>query len=271
MKAGDIFDLYKAHSKDGEHYGPLIKMIRSMADSNIPNINTRLKLYGGIRADVKARFGYGTPQMLALKQLALDPEERKGIAATELKRVTAANENVKIFTKSDVEKLRTAIGTLNNEFDKAVLRTMLATGGRLIEVLSDEFKISKSPMEGHIVQSSGAKSKNPQPITKPLVTESYEKLNADLSVIRKNILIYDSDTNETISNRYSARINYALTRLRVPNIDRSHDLRRLYAAIAYKLHGRATSSEAVYYARILGHVDTQSALYYSTFRYKKKD
>ena len=244
------------------------KWITATAAERIPNIYSRDAFLTEAR---KAWPKHERTDVAKLRKiLALTDEERQTKVDLQTKARHAMLDDVEDIASdvvyAAIEKIRKP-KTVND----AIILCMLATGRRMIDVL----KVTGEPPEGkkkdHIIIDRVSKDKKEYIINieVPLIGINYGELVKAWRMVR-DYLEKEGDnkkTNREITNKYNARVNRRIVKL-FPTIKapRSHTMRKIYGAMAYRLYGGKQTRER-YVGRVLGHVpDSQATQNYTVVK-----
>ena len=169
----------------------------------------------------------------------------------------------------------------STSWNDMVITAGLTTGARLIEILNP--KVSQFTQESKymIKQSGVAKDKSGSPTNpvKPSLFNTSEKTIQLINNIREQIPNETLElSNEKITDKYNKSLNNRLRKitkdiLKFPE-DKTihfHDLRRIYANVAFETYGKETKQSYMGYIKsILGHHTLSSVKNYSSIKIKEE-
>ena len=257
--------------KGYRQYKILIDLIRYYVDSTIPLLNSKVAVQSYVRCFIRDKYGTGDKRYKYLKEhFSMTPEEAKVRQIDSDAKVENRNTNQYNISTTTIDRLLTSLrNKLNKKFDiiTALLIAELCSGSRLIELLSDKFTYTADTKEGWVVQSDVAKNKTgtPRPVIKPIIFLTVAEFLELIGTIRSKMTKKPSDTNITLSNRYSKRLSSKIKDLLILGLSSSHDLRRIYANYSYNLFGGNRSLQS-YLKQVLGHDGYAATVNYSTVR-----
>ena len=227
-------------------------------------VTTKITLFSNLRKRIEAVFGKNSDEYRHMRLLAMTEEERKTRDRITAENLVNANSNLIILKVSDFNNLIDKIGELPS-LVRDILYCCMLSGARTIEIISDKFKFEKSNKDGYIVQIGASKTKNEIKIDKPLFT-TYKSFNTRLQRVRG--AVDQSLSNIELNQKYGKILVNGIKKLDIDYIKKPHDLRRVYAAIAYYRFGKYKKSQQQYYSEILGHSTTGSAQHYTQFVFR---
>ena len=142
-------------------------------------------------------------------------DEKKTRQTDAQDKVINSNENQIEIT---VEQLKNFTGELIQPKFKivlAIIMAQIASGCRLIEILSSEFEFSESKKDGYIIQNNVAKNKTDaeRPVEKPVLFIEVGVFLKIMQFIRAKMTVKEGDTNIQLSNRYGKRVNVKIVKI----------------------------------------------------------
>ena len=209
-----------------------------------------------IRKQLKKRFQEGSEVLKKSYTLMRFDQEKWRANREKYNEKVFNNNNQKIqipeeLIHSIVEKLKIS----DSPIDKAIL-LQLACGGRSVEILSYS-NYSRSEIQNNIIQHRFAKQKGEKAdhrteVDKPLLFLTQSEFLKILQEMRTKIED-DKKSSYEIAQLYNTPINNRIRELfKLPL--HSHDMRKLYANIAYTTRcNKSKQSEQAYINHILGH------------------
>jgi integrase len=222
---------------------------------------------------VKEVFGEDSKQYRYLKVgFSMGFTEKKDRDNSAQEKVIEKNENQIEVSEEQIKLFKDQLLSLMKVKFKivpAIILAQIASGSRLIEILSDEFKFSEGK-ENYIKQNNVAKNRDTEEreVEKPILFMTPENFIKLMSFIRSKMTNKEGDDNVILSNRYGKRVNAKVKKIAkevgMPGINSSHDLRRIYGVYSYKKFASSNMSFQVWLSKVLGHSDLNSAANYST-------
>lgn len=237
--------------------------VKKWVDENYSQ-STRITLFSNLRKQIEKVFTKQSDEYKHMRVLAMTDEERKSRETIAAQRINDKNSNLIILKLVDFKKIALKIYNLP-ALARDILFCCIFSGARTIEILSNKFKFENSDKKDHIKQIGASKSKHSITIEKPLFT-TYKSFMNILKRVRDNV--DQSLTNIELNQKYGKMLANIIDTLDIDYITKVHDLRRIYAAIAYYKYGKNIKTQQLYYSEILGHDGTGSAQNYSQFVFK---
>ena len=230
----------------------------------IPEINksedSTEKTMTFIRRIIKTKYGADSEEYK--KSLTLMKLKNKDAKIAESKqRLLKKNQNTKQISLSGIQDMVEKLKDPKYLADGIIL-AMLATGGRLIEVLKVS-NYAKSDKENYIKITDVAKQKKQKVVEKPVLFISPDELLTLIGDIRNTIADDLDKTNEELTNKYNGMVNTAIKTL-FSDVNSSHDLRKIYGHQSYKLKpADDKSSLSAWLNKVLVHDSLDTSLNYT--------
>ena len=243
----------------------ILKMLNVLVPA-VSAKNTVQNVYVQIRKAIKLRWGEDSNvTSKAYTAMQYDRESWRKDREIYNQKVNEKNKNKRVFDKQQIFSIMDKIKNLEapNYIDLAI-GCCLASGSRIGEVLSfAEYSKSKEPH--YILQKGILKSKSRTEIVKPVVHYTVEEFlslhkklrNMVLNDIRK---IQKGDmTHYDFSQTMNSKINTRIGKYFNDKSVNSHDLRKIYASLAYDIYAdKSKVSESSFLSEILGHQEGSS-------------
>jgi hypothetical protein len=212
--------------KNYTKYIQLIDLLNYYVNSTIPKINTKAMLQSWVRALVKENYTSDSKQYRYLKTgFSMGSIEKHDREKAALQTVIEKNEHQieNLITVQQIKEFKDSIlNLLENKFKiiPAIILLQLASGARLIELLSNEFKFGLDENEHYIKQSDVAKNNTDEArqVIKPVLFMDNISFLKLLTKVRENITHKTSDTHITLSNRYDSRVNSVIKTVTVADM-----------------------------------------------------
>lgn len=268
-----------AIKKNFKEFVKLITLLKYYTDKTIPKLNTKVMLQSYVRKLVKEAYGEGSKQYYYLKSgFSMTDNEKQERTDVAESKVVHKNENQIIIHTQQIIDFKNELLTPKFKIVPAIILAQLASGCRLIEILSDEFTFKESCIEKYILQNNVAKNKSDEerPVEKPIIFMSPKHFIELVDLIREKMTRKADDTNVSLSNRYDKRVNAYIKKLvkqikMSSEISTSHDMRKIYANYSYKLFSSKACSLQGWLSKVLGHDSISSAsANYSTLKITKQ-
>ena len=264
-----------SHIKGDSSFKTLTELFGVINTVIQPLVNWTLSkdLFYKLRLAVADKYGKDSPQYettyrkMKIPKAVYD-ENRKDYAQS----VVSKNRDKKQFSGATIKDILLKLSRATDSIDNLVL-LQLASGARIGELIyASEFK--KSRIKNSIKQSGLLKTKIENlTVDKPILFMTNTAWLALFNITRKE-LTTAGDANKEGGVRLNHRINTRVKQMFNNDDLHSHDLRRMYADIAYKMFADTNKiSECAYVAQLLGHDpdDITTAKSYTTLNVNNTD
>ena len=254
-------------------------------NSFIPRIVSPLSakdFFHGLRVAVGIKYGVGSAEHIkTIDKMKLDKSVYDKLRSEYNDKVISKNRNKK---QVKAEVLNTIVKHIRNLKDTRgkdnviynLILLQLSTGSRIGELIynSNYYDVvrNKRPDEGddrnEIKQTELLKTKDTRGVIKPLLFIDYPEFKERLSKARNELEQLTSLSKKDMVKFILTRMNTAIKKLFDDKEMSSHDLRKIYTDIAYRLFADKTKiSQQAYLADILGHDsdDINTAQSYSVY------
>lgn len=251
-------------------YKELINLLNHYVNATIVKVNTKAMLQSWVRKLIKDTYGDDSKQYKFLRDgFSMTAEERIDRQKIADDKVEQSNLNQIELTEQQINEFKGKLLSPKWRIVPAIIFAQIASGCRLIEVLSHEFEFTEAGKEGYIIQNNVAKNRGEdRKVDKPVLFIKPEQFLRLIKIIRDKMTVKPEDDNIALSNRYGKRVNAKITQIArgvdTKGITSSHDLRRIYANLSYKQFAKKNTSLQVWVSKILGHSDLTSAANYTT-------
>jgi integrase len=236
-----------------------LNKIKLVYRRNYP-FNTRKAYNPKVKMMITTSAGNNADKLKSAKDFYLNTEEEfKKNKKSADKKVQLRNQEQLVVTLPEVAALMAKLKARQNLAAK-IASVILATGSRLIEIISgDVAKFKKVRVRGCIQQTGTAKNKTDKirKITKPVYGMTVAEVLQLISEIREETAD-PNVSNRELTNTYNARVNAIIAQTTKGfnwdnRIKSSHNLRALHVNTSYKLFAPKNESLISYLGRILGH------------------
>jgi hypothetical protein len=223
---------------------------------------------------VKDTYGADSKHYAYLKDgFSMTSDEKKTRQTEAQEKVVKSNENQIEITVEQLKQFTNKLIQPKFKIILAIIMAQIASGCRLIEILSKEFEFTESKKDAYIIQNNVAKNRSDdaREVEKPILFIEVSVFLKIMQFIRAKMTVKEGDTNIQLSNRYGKRVNAKIVQLveevgMPPEITSSHDMRRIYANYSYILYGKRNQSLQSWIMAVLGHGDLTSTANYSTIK-----
>lgn len=259
--------------KNYKKFTQLIDLLNYYVNNTVPKINTKVMLQSWVRKLVKEKYGEDSKQYRYLKAgFSMTTTEKKNREGDAQATVVEKNENQTEISAEHIKQFNESLLSPKWKIIPAIIMAQLASGCRLIEILSSDFTFEESKKEGYIIQNDVAKNRTDteRQVEKPVLFLSAKNFIRLMKIIRDKMTRKEGDDNIILSNRYGKRVNAKIKKLaqeaKLTGITSSHDMRKIYANLSYDQYAPKNCSLQGWVSCVLGHGDTTSAIHYSTFK-----
>lgn len=228
------------------------------------SITTKITLFSNLRKQIEKVFSKDSDEYRHMRILAMTMDERKTRDRITAERISEKNSNLTHISVNDYNNLIDKINTLPS-LPRDILYCAIFSGARTVEILSNKFSFKKSDKKNHIIQIGASKTKNEIEIVKPLFTK-FKTFKSMLERVRSNV--DQTLSNIELNQKYGKMLANAVDKLDMKIIKKPHDLRRIYAAVAFYKYAKYTKTQQQYYSEILGHDSTNSAQHYTQYIFR---
>jgi len=231
---------------------PMFSKLSSIITESYPNPNTRKGIYVEWRKVINERFGKTNEfTLLADKEFQLTKVESEVIDEKQEQALEDKHSNPLVFGTPDLIRKIAELRDSNSLESKVILVAM-TTGARLIEILHQgKFEEDSPP---YIIVSGLAKRRHNKDgsVERPLLLIKYRELIDTIDQIRREVATRNTPPDK-LSGYWDGRINRFLRRLFGRQDIKLHDMRRVYAALSFKLYAPKDVSFNLWIKNVLGH------------------
>ena len=252
-----------------ELFGVLNILLPSIATSHLSK-----GFFHDMRIAVSKKYGDGSVEhKKTIEKMKLPKAVYDQIRKDYNERTIAKNHDKRQF---DGNRIKTIVEQLyKSEYlpiDQLIL-LQLASGARIGELIyASDFK--RSPKEQFIKQSGILKSKDKRDVIKPILYMTVDRFIDIFERVRTILNKEYTQKGRELSQHLNTAINTRIKNLFNRQDIRSHDLRRIYSDVSYKLFAdHSTVSQQAYVAMVCGHDpnDIDIAKSYSTVNVNNVD
>ena len=232
-----------------------MKIVKKIIKILYPNLSSRLGVFYKLREFIKLKFTHDTALIKTTSKLFdLDNEERKTLIRENENALESRLNNPLEISELKIKRLAFELISTKS-VTKNIWLCALSIGSRLVEILkTSTFEKSK---EANIIRVCGlAKNKtgSNKCVERPLLFIAPDDFLQRIAWIREQI----ADKND--SSNYARQLSLLTKRL-LGDEFHFHDLRRIYASLAYKYYGKGMLQN-IFIKHILGHENVNTSLHY---------